>query len=248
MNTWITKMILAGVLAAVTIAAWASDVRLVLETETSAYSIMGQQTPAESGEVTVWISGSNVRRDEDNASYIGRFDDNELYIINHGERSYSRIELPISWTDFVSEGERAMMEQIMGSSQMDVVVIDTGERDTIGEWSVRKYTIDISGPMGIRINQEVWMTTDIDIDIVAYEKLAQELAALAPGGGDWIEEIQAIEGVAVQSDMITEVMGAEMRNRERLKSAETMEAPEGAFEPPADYRETPPGPEIMEGF
>lgn len=248
MNTRINKLILALMLAVAPLAAWSADTRLVLESETDPVTIMGQTQPAESFEATVWIGEHGVRRDEPNQSYLARFDENVLYFIDHGAQSYVKLQLPVELSDFVGEEQLAMVEQMMGMMEMEAEVDDTGEEDTIGEWNARKYIVRLTGGMGMSITQEVWMTTEIDVDLTHYDRLAEELAALAPGGGEWVEEIRAIDGFAVKTEMISSVMGAEIRSRERLVSVDTMDAPAGHFEPPADYREEEPSPEMMEDF
>ena len=50
--------------------------------------------PPQGGEIRIWVDGDKLRRDG-GFSYILRLDRNKLYVINHGEKTYSELAVPV---------------------------------------------------------------------------------------------------------------------------------------------------------
>ena len=47
--------------------------------------------------VTLWVGPNRVRRDDGNATSILLFDQKKLYIVDHQDKSYTAIDLPVDF-------------------------------------------------------------------------------------------------------------------------------------------------------
>jgi hypothetical protein len=199
-------------------------------------SIEGLKIAPAQGEPTrIWIHGGDkgadaLRRDEGEASYILRLDRGKLYVINHADRTYSEIPLPID----------PQKTPAADAAQVKAQVTPTGETKKIGSWNARKYRVDISSPAGLHLDTTIWASTEI-ASSAALTRLASSLAALQPGSGDWARKLEQIDGFPVAQEANVTMGASHFKTREELVSVETKDAPAGAYEPPAGYTAQPWG-------
>jgi hypothetical protein len=180
------------------------------------------------GEVRIWIDGDKLRRDEGDSSYILRLDRKKLYVINHGEKTYSELAFPVD-PDKVAAPAAA---------QMKVQMTATTEMKKIGSWNARKYRVDISNPSGLRLDTTIWASKDIGV-YPACNHLAASLAALQPGSGELARKLEQIEGFPVLQEADVQMGANRFKTREELVSMETKDAPAGSYEVPAGYAAQP---------
>ncbi len=235
MILWATRVLAALILAISSAAVLAQDTRIVFQVEQDAFSIGGQQQEAQDEELVIWLRDDAVRHNQGDSTFIGLFDENKMYIVEHSTNSYIEVDLPIDILSMVPEEARPMMEQVLGQMDMETEITATDEEGTINGWEARKYIVHVSGFMGMEMEHTLWMSTDPGVDASRYNQMISEMAALQPGQGEWMAELQAIEGFPVLTETVTRVMGTEFASRQRLISVEEAEAPEGAFEPPQGY-------------
>ena len=189
--------------------------------------------PAQGGPIHIWIGddkGDKLRRDEGDASYILRLDRGKLYVINHADRTYSELSLPID----------PQKTPAADAAQVKAQVTSTGETKKIGSWNARKYRVDISSPAGLHLDTTIWASTEI-ASSAALTRLAASLAALQPGSGDWARKLEQIDGFPVAQEANVTMGASHFKTREELVSVETKDAPAGAYEPPAGYTAQPWG-------
>ncbi|HEV8577496.1 MAG TPA: DUF4412 domain-containing protein [Thermoanaerobaculia bacterium] len=181
-----------------------------------------------SGEVTIWIGTDRLRRDEADSSYILRLDLGKLYIVNHADKTYKVLAVP---------GD---LEKIAAQSaaQIKVHVTATSETKKIGEWTARKYKVDLSNPEGLHLDTTIWTSKDI-ASHEAYSRLTASLAALQPGASEWARKLEQIEGFPVLQEASVDMAGSRFKTREELVSIETKDAPAGAYDLPAGYTPQP---------
>jgi hypothetical protein len=182
----------------------------------------------ETGEVKIWLGGDKLRRDEADTSYILRLDRGKLYILNHGEKTYTELAVP-------GDLEKIASPQ---SAQLQVVVTATSETRKIGSWTARRYDVDLSNPEGLRLDTTIWASTEIGSH-EAHSRLAASLAALQPGAAEWSRKLRQIEGFPVLQETDVEMAGSRFKTREELVSVEEKDPPAGHYEPPAEYRARP---------
>lgn len=191
-------------------------------------SIQGLKDQPQPGPVKVWINGDKLRRDEGETSYVLRIDRGKLYILNHGDKTFSELAV----ADLLKAAAPPQ-------AQLTVKVTSTTESKKVGSWDARKYKVDIRNPMGLHLDTTIWASKDV-ASYQTYNRLASSLAALQPGAADWARKLETIEGFPVLQEADVEMGGSRFKTREELVSVETLAAPEGAYEVPKGYTAAAP--------
>lgn len=236
--TRIPTFALGLILAAALAAAAGADTRLELKSHTDAYQMMGQAQPAQDRDVTLWIAPDRVLRVDGESAFLYRGDRDRLYLIDHGEESYSVLDLPVDIFSMLPAETRAQMEGFLDQMAMSATVTPTDERKEIHGWSTRRYDVRMENEMGMRIDSTVWTTDEIDADLEAFRGLYAAMGSLQPGGASAVEELMKVPGVPVLSETTVTGMGGSFDSREELVSAAEAEAPPGTYEVPEGYTET----------
>jgi hypothetical protein len=201
-------------------------------------TIEGLKMDAPQGEepIRIWVDGGKegkgekLRRDEGDVSYILRLDRGRLYVINHAEKTYSELTVPVDPQKIPAAD----------AAQVKAQVTSTGETKKVGSWNARKYRVDISNPAGLHLDTTIWASTEVPSH-QALTRLAVSLAALQPGSGDWSRKLEQIEGFPVAQEAAVTMGTSHFKTREELVSVETRDAPAGTYEPPAGYTAQPFG-------
>jgi hypothetical protein len=209
-----------------------ADTLLVLKAHQDAGEIAGQQQPARDSTVELWIGDGRVSRNDDQVKFVLRPD--EVVIVNHAERTYSVLELPIDLAKLLPPG----MEEATEMWKAKAKVLPGEERRKIGEWNARRYTIEVTNAMGLAVRTEMWTTTEVDFDVEAYHRLARQMLALQPGTAELAAEMAKVEGFPVLQETTVDIAGGTVTTREELVSVETKEPPADAYGPPAGYELT----------
>ena len=230
-----------ALVAALAISAIAqADTLIVAKHHSDAVEFMGQKQPATDHNVQTWIGKGKVARLAPDLSVIVRADTNKMYIIRPADKAYSEVSLPL---DFKSSMSPALADMLTAMGKMmtwDATVTPTGETKTIAGFKSQGYKVGITGPMGMKIDQTIWATKDMDIDYAALKELmVSQRALMAPLGGDWWKKLAAVEGYPVLSESVTTMGGKSFGTREEMVSTETKEAPAGTYDPPAGYKAEP---------
>ena len=187
--------------------------------------------PSQAEPIRIWIGGEKgdrLRRDEGDTSYVLRLDRGKLYVINHTDKTYSEIPLPVDAQKIGAPPEMQVKAQVTA----------TGETKKIGSWNVRKYRVDITNPAGLHLDTTVWASPDV-ASHQALTRLAASIAALQPGSADWALKLGQIEGFPVLQEANVTMGTSHFKTREELVGIETKDAPAGAYDPPAGYTVQP---------
>jgi hypothetical protein len=187
--------------------------------------------PSQAEPIRIWIGGDKgdrLRRDEGDSSYILRLDRGKLYVINHTDRTYSELAVPIDGRKVGAPPEMQVKAQVTA----------TDEKKKIGSWNVRKYRVDITNPAGLRLDTTVWASPDV-ASHQALTRLAASIAALQPGSADWSLKLGQIEGFPVLQEADVTMGTSHFKTREELVAVETKDAPAGTYDPPAGYTVQP---------
>lgn len=196
----------------------------------------GDQPPRE-GTVRLWIGDDVVARDDGRTAAILR--ESELVLVDHQSRSYSRLALPADVAAMIPPEMRELAGQMMQMLRMDAEIAATEERRRVGRWDARRYTVELTNPMGVAVTMDLWLSEEVDLPVARLEALAQALAEVQPGGAGWVAELNALPGFPVLQETRLAVGGEEVTTREELVSIEEKPAPAAAYAPPEGYRETP---------
>jgi len=192
-------------------------------------AFMGQ--PASDEEASMWLAKDKFRYDAArNMTQIVRLDKKKLYMINHGNQSYSEIDIPID----LSQALDPQAQQMMQSLQTSVTVTDTGETQKIGNWNCNKYTIEIniSMMMSMTMSMDWWVSKDVGADLIKlYQKHYGEVLVANPMMQDLVDKIKEIKGFPIKTEF--SMMGMSMTDE--VVSIEKEKAPAGTYDVPAGY-------------
>jgi uncharacterized protein DUF4412 len=227
----------ALIAALATAAAAQADTQIIAKHHSDAVEFMGQKQPATDHNVETWIGKGKVARLAPDLSVIVRADIKKMYLIRHDEEAYNEVDLPLDFGSMLPPEMAGMMETMGKMMKWDATVTATGETKTIAGYKSQGYKVAISGPMGMKIDQSIWATKDLEIDYDALKELmVNQRALMAPLGGDWWKKLAAVEGYPVLSESVTTMGGKSFGTREEMISAESKDAPAGTYDPPAGYK------------
>lgn len=196
--------------------------------------MMGQSQPAADDEYVTWLGDGRLRLDQGSTSTIVALDAKKLYIVNHDDRTYTELDLPIDLASLLPPG---MAEQVSAMMQFDVTVTPSDETKKVGEWDARRYDMTMVSSM-VNMSSVIWASTEPAIDARAYMDLYSRVMGLQPGMESMVEQMRRIDGFIVEQDTSTSMkfMGDKPIGSSNLvTSIESVDPPAGTYRPPADY-------------
>ena len=225
----------AGLLSLGLAGAAGADTLLVLTAHQDAAVIAGRQQEARDDTFEIWIGEDRISRSDEQGKFVMR--PGEVVIVNHDARTYSVFEMPIDLAKLLPPG----MEKEMEKWKLEAEVTPTDERREIGEWTARRYDVEVTNAMGVAVRTEMWTTTELDIDLEVYHGLARQMLALQPGTAELLTEMAKVEGFPVLQETTVDLDGSTVTTREELVSVAVKEPPADAYAVPEGYErdETP---------
>jgi hypothetical protein len=234
----IYKALLIAVAVILVAGAASADIKIVKMDHTDGFNAMGRTTPPLDQEKVTWIGKDSMRTDSGDATTIIRLDTKKLYVLNHDEKTYNTLDLPVDLAQFMPPG---MAEQMIPMMTFDVTVTPTDETKMIGEWKARRFDVAMTSKMAT-ISMIMWVTKDVKFDPEAYYSMYKHLNSMSPGLEKMAEEMSKLDGLVIEEEGVTTmtIMGnTTIKKSQKTTSIEDLAAPEGTYEPPADYTEKP---------
>lgn len=204
---------------------------------TDAFNMMGRSQPAKDEDTTTWLGNNKMRQDIGDVTSLIRLDKNKMYIINHADKTYSEMDLPLNLEEMLPPEAKQMMDTMDISSS----ITDTGETKTINNWNSKKYLIEISvSMMGMEMPMTLtmWASQDLGVNLKEFKQLYTQTLATNPMFQDFIGEFEKIAGYPVLTEFSMDMMGAEQKYREEVLSVEKTSPPAGTYELPEGYTKT----------
>jgi hypothetical protein len=215
-----------------------ADTKVVQATHQDGFSIMGQTQPAKDERQTMFIGDDRMRLDQGSTSILIRLDEKTMYILDHDAETASTIDLPIDIAKMLPAG---MADQMMKMMTFEVEVTPLEETREIGPWTAKRWEVTMKSPM-VTVDSVYWATQDTDVDLDAFQRLFDNVAALQPGMGEVIDKLKAIDGFVVAQEGSTTMStmgGTAVKTSQETVSIEEVEPPPGTYEPPPDYATAP---------
>jgi hypothetical protein len=212
----------------------AAATKIVQQSHQDAFTVMGKTQPAMDSERVIWLDTDRLRMDDAGAAFIVRLDLRKMYIIDHDLETVSAVDLPVDLAALLPAG---VADQMLPMLQLEVEVTPTDETKKVGEWNARRYNVKMTSNM-VTVEQVLWVTKEIDVDLDAYYRAFHQILSLQPGTEGVLDELRTIDGFTVEEQAVTKmsmVGEVEMRSHDVTLSVETLDAPAGLFEPPATY-------------
>lgn len=243
-----TKGLLGLAIALLVAAPSTADQVLTIAHHTDELSMMGQTTPAQDVTHTYWFADDATRQNMGDTSVIMRLQEKKLYLLNHGEKSYAELDLPIDFQKLVGPEMAPMMEQMSKMMSATVEVTPTDRKGEFAGYSCTYSKVEISMAMA-QMSSDQCYSQDLPIDLSRYQALAKAQAEMLPNQG-WMKELaEKLQGFPVRTETTATVMGTETKSWQELQSIEERDAPTGHYEPPAEYQkaEYDPMEEMQQG-
>ncbi len=205
-----------------------------------AYEMMGQLQPEKNDTTVIWLSdGKACSQTENKTAVIFNAEENTIYTLNLETKEYSVMPLnPATGDAEGAKGDqeaqmRMRAQAMMGSPKVSVTA--TEESKKIGDWQTKLYDVDISMAM-MAMKQKMWVTEDIKIDKSVFHAVCGGMMAKMPGFGEFIEQLNQIEGVPVMTSTSASVMGKNIVTTTELIEYGEKDAPDGIYEIPKDFK------------
>ncbi|WP_242470687.1 DUF4412 domain-containing protein [Thiocystis violacea] len=217
--------------------ALASDEGIYIETVNRSTGLMGEAPREEVSKTYVAHGKMKVASsDPQGADMILDPASGDMAFLNHAEKEYYQINAKSMMAGMSQPGieqMRAMMEQ------NKITVVATDETRKINEWNCRKYQVKKTGMM--EIDQEIWATEEVDLDLDSYTDLMsmsgpEALLGDSPAAQAQRVEMEKVKGYPILTKSKVQMMGSTMETESEVKviRKEPMEAK--FFEIPADYQ------------
>jgi hypothetical protein len=193
------------------------------------------QKPAMDEVQKTWLAKDKIRMDGKDSGVLIRMDKKTMYVLDHAKKKASSVDLPIDFSKLVPPEMATQMQGMLSAMKMTAKLTPTDETKKVGSWSARRYNLEMSSPMGMKIDMVLWATKDIKIDMALYKDLMVNMQSLNPTMADMAKEFGKIDGVAVITEMTMNMMGNAIKSRDEITSVEEKAAPADTYELPAGY-------------
>jgi hypothetical protein len=192
--------------------------------------MMGQSQPAQDEVNHLWLGDNKMAMHSEKQSVVIRLDQKKMMMIDHQDKSYVEMDLPLDMSKYFPQ----QMQQMMG--QMEVQVTPTDRTQTINGFPCKAYDVDIKFMM-MNMDQTVWASTEVPFDWKDYsEKMLPMLQqAMMRLGDEALNEFQEIEGFQIRTEMTMNMMGSEVDSYTEVVEIEKKDAPEGTYTLPEGY-------------
>jgi hypothetical protein len=216
----------------------AADSLLTVRTHVDAFEILGKKEAARDGEIRIWVGENGARRDDGTSSAVLRADRRKLYLIDHEDKTYSALDLPVDLARLTPAPQRPLLDQLIAATRVNVALAETAETRKLGSYDARRFNVSVSGPNGKIFDSTIWVSSGVP-GFEAANRVAASLALLQPGSADWAGKLERLPGFPVLQETILELEGTKVKSKEELVSAETKNPPAGSYEIPQGYQLIP---------
>jgi hypothetical protein len=207
-----------------------ADVYIKQNTHSDAVQIMGQSTPEKNEVNHMWIGKNKMAMIGKDGSFIVDLENMLVLMINHTNKTYIPMTIPIDLNAYFP----AQLMQMMGD--VKVSISPTGNSKTIGTWKCEEYTMEMNMMM-FTTKGTIYATTDVPFDWKAYqqEMYASFAQATMRLSEESVKEFQKIKGFQIQTEMVVNMMGTEMKTVQIVEEITKKAAPAGTYTVPDGY-------------
>lgn len=195
-------------------------------------TVMGQTTPASDEINEMWLAQNKMAMHGKKQSIIMDLEKEVMYMIDHEDKTYVEMTLPLDISKYFPEQIQQMM------SNITVKVTPTEETKTIGDWKCKGYDVAMNMMM-MNIEMKVWATKDVPFDWKAYSsdifpKIAKATMRLSD---EAIQQFMKIDGFQIRTETTTKMMGQEMKSYQEVQEISEKSAPAGTYSVPEGYEQ-----------
>jgi hypothetical protein len=226
------KLTILIVLLLIAVPAFAGDVYVKVKSHTDAIAVMGQSSPATDAVSEQWFSATKVAQQGKSDGFIVDLDKQMAYMINHADKSYVELPLPIDLLKVLPPEAQAMAPMM----QMSATVAATTETKEVGGFACTGYDATMT-IMGMQMKLRIWASTAVPGDLASYA--SKLMPAFLQGtmrlNEASVAEFAKIKGFQIATELTGDVMGAKLHSTTEAVEIVEKAAPAGMYEPPAGY-------------
>jgi Domain of unknown function (DUF4412) len=216
----------------------AADLLLAIKGHADGFRIGGQVQEPRDSEAKIWFTTDRMRRDEGSLTVLVRQDRRKLYLINHTDRTYSELDLPVDWKKMVPPGDQDSFSRYLEDNQIKAAVHPGTETRKIHDWSAHRVDVELSNQHGLKMSTQMWLTKDLPL-YQAYNQMSGTLASLRANAVDWSQKVSQLDGLPVYQETVVSVGPTSAKSREELVSATTVQPPAGTYDVPKGFTAVP---------
>ncbi len=229
---------LAALISGALAARAGADLVLTVKGHADAVKVGNRTQEPHDSDVKIWLTAEKMRRDEGPLSAIVRLDRKKLYLVNHVDKTYSVVDLPIDWAKLVPSGDREKFQQFVTENQLKSSITASAETKKVRNWNAHRVDVELTNAQGLRVSTQMWLSKDLDL-YAAYNKMSGVLASLQVSSADWSKKIGGLDGFPVYQETTVSVGGTTFKSREEVVQAESKPLTDVTFDPPAGFNPVP---------
>jgi len=231
-------LLLALPLAAALAAPAGADLLLTVKGHTEAFKIGDRTQEPHDANVKIWLRADKMRRDEGPLSAIVRLDRKKLYLVNHTDKTYSVVDLPVDWAKLVPKTDQQNFQQFIATNQLKASIVPTAETRKVHGWTAHRVDVELTNVQGLRVTTQMWLTKDLAL-YGAYNEMSGFLASLQVSSADWSRKMSALDGFPVYQETEVSIGGASFKSHEEVAAAVTQDVPDVTYDPPLGFNPVP---------
>ncbi len=193
-----------------------ADIYIKQNQHTDAVSMMGQTTPAKDEIQELWVGKNKMATLAKEMSMLLDIDKKIMYMVNHANKSYIEMGLPVDITKYMPEQMRGMIDAMMGS--LKVSVNPNNQTKKIQTWNCAGYDVKMEmSMMGMPMvmNLKVWASTDVPFkwEEVMNMMMDNMMKAQMRLSDDAVKELKKVKGYWIVMEMSVNMMGADVKSK-----------------------------------
>lgn len=231
------RMVMFVALLAVILVPVKADYYVKQLSHTDEVKMMGQTQPAQDVVSEQWIGENRFAMISEQQSVLIDVEKGLLTLINHGNKTYTEMEIPVDITKYMPEPMAQMMSNMMGN--ITVKVNPTGETKKINNWNCKGFDVQMNVVM-TTMDMKVWATTDVPFDWkkVSEDMLNQMQMIQLRLTDDATEQFKRIEGFWILTETTASVMGNSITSRTSVEEIAKKDPPADVYQIPAGYKKS----------
>lgn len=198
----------------------------------------GQLLSSKDERGTLYLGAGNARFDQGNVSWILRRGDNILLLVRHDSKTYERMPLPVRFEDLLTEPQRNQLTEMLLPAKAPLLLTRaTEESRTLRGYPSRRFVIEGMPRENVTFNYDLWVSTDLPIDLGLYRDLVRNVGALDLQLRGVAAQIADLPGFPIERDGVLRKGGREDFDHRSLLSMTKLDLPPSHYQPPTGYRE-----------
>jgi hypothetical protein len=212
--------------------AFAGDIFVKVKTHSDAMQAPGRTQPARDDVSEQWYSATRAAQNGRENGFIVDLDKQMAYMVNHGDKSYVELPMPIDLVKVLPPELQAIAPMMQTSATVNAA----DETRQIGPYKCTAFDVAMTVAGG-QLKMRVWASMDVpgDLAAISAKMLPAFIKGTMPMSDASVKEFEKIRGFQIATETTGDIMGAKPHTTTEVVEIAERSAPAGTFEPPAGY-------------